>query len=124
MNKDLAKRIYFYAICFVCLGCAMIFFCVGIYGIVKIASPEFTLPRWEYQRIATFDSFKTDWERDEDRPQLTDEELRVRWEDKRRVVIHSEKREGWHSLTAMLICFVVVTPVFIIHWRLARKLEE
>ncbi len=124
MNKDLVKRIYFYVVCFVCLGCGMIFLGAGIYGTLKIANPEFTLRKWEYQRIATLQSFKTDWEKEKDRPQLTEDEVRVRWEDKRKVVLEAERREGLHSLVAMLVCFVIVIPVFIIHWRWTKRTEE
>lgn len=124
MNRDLIKRIYLYVVCFVCLGCGMIFLGTGIYGAVKIANPEFTLRTWEYQRIATLQSFKTDWEKGKDRPQLTEGELRVRWEDKRKVLMQAERREGLHSLVGMLICFAIVTPIFIVHWRWAKRMEE
>jgi hypothetical protein len=124
MKKEIVKQIYAYAVCAIALGCGMIFLCVGIYGIVKIVAPEFTVPQREWKKVATFQSFKTDWETVEGAPKLTDEELKMRWQDKREIAIMSEKREGGQNLTYMLICFVIVIPIFIIHWRLARKLRE
>ena len=124
MKREIVKQIYAYAVCAIALGCGMIFLCVGIYGIVKIVAPEFTVPQWEWKKVATFQSFKTDWETVEGAPKLADEELKMRWQDKREIAIMSEKREGGQNLTYMLICFVIVIPIFIIHWRLARKLRE
>lgn len=124
MKKEIAKQVYAYGVCVICLCVGIIFLCVGIYGIIKMAAPEFTMPRYEWKKIATFQSFKTDWEKTEGSAQLTDEELRIRWEDKREIAVMAEKRDGMHNIINLLICFVVVIPIFIIHWRLARKLRE
>lgn len=124
MNGHLTKRIYFYVVCFVCLGCGMIFLGTGIYSILKVSNPEFTLPRREYQRIATLQSFKTDWEKNQESPQLTDDELRVRWEDKRNLALEGQRREGRRGLVGMIICFAIVIPVFTIHWRWAKRTEQ
>ena len=124
MKKEIVKQIYAYVMCAIALGCGMIFLVIGIYGIVKIAAPTFTMPQWEWSKVATFQSFKTDWDKAKDAPKLTDEELKVRWQDKKEIAIMSERREGSQNLTLMLICFVIVIPVFIIHWRLARKIRE
>jgi len=123
-KREIVKQIYAYAVCAIALGWGMIFLCVGIYGIVKIVAPEFTVPQWEWKKVATFQSFKADWEKEDGAPKLTDEELKMRWQDKRAITIMSEKREGAQNLTYMFICFVIVIPVFIIHWRLAKKLRE
>jgi len=122
--KGIAKQVYSYVVCVICMSVAIIFLCVGIYGIVKIIAPEFTLPQHKWEKVATFQSFKTSWEMTEDTPELTDEELRIRWQDKREIAIMSEKRAGMQNLINMLICFVVLIPIFIIHWRLARRLRE
>ncbi|MCK4422179.1 hypothetical protein KAW18_16015 [candidate division WOR-3 bacterium] len=124
MKKEFAKQIYSYVVCVICVATGIIYLCVGIYGVVKIASPEFTMQQWEWEQIATFQSFKTDWEKTEGSPVLTDEELRIRWQDKREIAIMGEKRSGMQNLINMLICFVVIIPLFIIHWRLGRKLRE
>jgi len=101
-KKQIVKQIYTYAICAICVGAGIIFLCVGIWGVVKIASPQFTLPQWEWKEVATFQSFKTDWETRETAPKLTDEELKVRWQDKREIAIMGERRGGWQNLTLML----------------------
>ncbi|MBA7600846.1 hypothetical protein ES703_07909 [subsurface metagenome] len=124
MKKEVTKQVYAYVVCVICLGVGIIFLCVGIYGVIKIISPEFTIHKWEWKKVATFQSFKTDWEKTEGAVQLTDEELRIRWQDKKEIAIMGEKRDGMQNLTNMLICFVIILPIFIIHWRLARKLRE
>lgn len=124
MKKEVTKQVYVYVVCVICLFIGIIFLCVGIYGVIKIISPEFTIPNREWKKVVTFQSFKTDWEKTEGAVQLTDEELRIRWQDKKETAIMGEKRDGMQNLTNMLICFVIILPIFIIHWRLARKLRE
>jgi hypothetical protein len=124
MKKGLIKKIYAYTACVICLVAGIIFLCVAIYGTIRIAAPGFTLSRWEWEKVATFQSFKTDWEKTEGALQLPDDELRIRWEDKREVAIAKERREGWQNLIQNLICLLVVTPLFIIHWRLARRMPD
>jgi hypothetical protein len=124
MKRDIALQIYAYCVCAVALAVAVIFFCAGVYGIVKIAAPGFTVPQHEWANIATFQSFKTDWQKTQGAVQLTDDELKMRWEDKRQIAIMAEKRGGAQNLVNMIIAFVVALPVFILHWRLARKHRE
>ena len=124
MKKEIAKQVYSYTVCVISMFIVIIFLCTGIYGVVKIIAPEFTLPQSEWKEIATFQSFKTDWEKTEGAPELTEEELMIRWQDKREIAIMSEKRAGMQNLINMLVCFVVLVPIFIVHWRLARKLRE
>ena len=124
MKKEIAKQVYSYTVCVISMFIVIIFLCTGIYGVVKIIAPEFTLPQSEWKEIATFQSFKTDWEKTEGAPELTEEELMIRWQDKREIAIMSEKRAGMQNLINMLICFVVLVPIFIVHWRLARRLRE
>lgn len=123
MKKDLILRIYAYAVCAILLFVGLIFVIEGTGGIVKIAAPALTMNQRDWAPIASFQSFKTDWEKTEGAPELTDDELRVRWQDKRQVALMTEKRRGGQSLIHMLIGFVWLTPLFIIHWRLARRLR-
>lgn len=117
-------RKYAHSVCAICICCGIIFTIFGIYGIIQIASPGFGMGEYKWQKIATFQSFKTDWEKDKETPELTDEELKVRWQDKREIAIMGEKRQGKQNLTRMFICFIIVIPLFVIHWRLARKAKE
>ncbi len=121
MKKGFAKQIYAYIMCVICVGVGIGFLCSGIYGIVKIISPDFTMPKQKWEKVITFRSFKTDWEKAEGASQLTDEELRIRWQDKKEIAVMGEKREGGQNLINMLIYFVIAIPIFLIHWRLAKK---
>ena len=124
MKKELGKQIYAHVVCIICVGVGIGFLCLGIYGIVKIVSPEFTMHKRKWETVATFRSFKTDWEKTEGASQLTDEELRVRWQDKKEIAVMGEKRTGGQDLINMLIYFVIAIPIFLIHWRLAKKTGE
>ena len=121
MKKGLAKQIYAHVVCIICVGVGIGFLCSGIYGIFKIVSPGFTMHKQKWETVATFQSFKTDWEKTEGASQLTDEELRVRWQDKKEIAVMGEKREGGQNLINTLIYFVIAIPIFLIHWRLAKK---
>jgi hypothetical protein len=123
MKKELAKQLYGYAVCVVCVGAGIIFFCIGVYGAVKLAAPEFGMSQWEWKKVATFESFKTDWEKSEGSLELSDAELRTRWQDKRTIAIRSTRREGRQSLLGMFICYAIVIPLFIVHWRLAKRVK-
>lgn len=57
-------------------------------------------------------------------PKLTDEELKIRWQDRREVALMGERREGGQNLISLLICLIIVAPIFTGHWRIARKLRE
>ncbi len=124
MKKEIAKQIYAYCVCAITMVVGVIFVANGIYGIVKIAAPELTISQYTWRDIATFQSFKTEWEKSRESLELTDEELMVRWEDKRKVALMGEKREGAQNLINMLIALVIITPAFLIHWRLARSRKE
>ncbi|MFQ5905308.1 MAG: hypothetical protein ACE5JA_01925 [bacterium] len=124
MKREIARQIYAYTVCAVSLIIGIIFFTVGIYGIVKIAAPEFTISRHEWEDVATFQSYKTEWERAEGAPDLTDQELRMRWQDKKEIAIMGEKRQGAQNLINMIIAFVIIVPLFGIHWRIARSVRE
>ncbi len=121
MKKGFARQIYAYIMCVICVGVGISLLCIGIYGMLKIVSPEFTMPKRKWEKIATFQSFKTDWEQLEKASQLTDEELKVRWQDKKEIAVMGEKREGGQNLISMLIYFVIAIPIFLIHWKLAKK---
>jgi hypothetical protein len=124
MKRHIARQIYAYTVCVISLIVGVVYIATGIYGIVRIAAPEFTVSQREWKTIATFQSFKTDWERSEKSSVLTDEELRVRWQDRRDVTLMGEKREGAQNLVNMLIALVIIAPVFLLHWRLARTQRE
>jgi len=124
MKREIARQIYAYCVCAISLVIGIIFLIVGIYGIVRMAAPEFTVSQHEWKNIATFQSFKTEWEKAESTPELTDEELRMRWQDKWDIAIRGEKRQGAQNLINMIIAFVIIVPVFGIHWRIARSLRE
>jgi hypothetical protein len=121
VDKQIARQIYCYVVCVISLIIGIIYLCVGIYGVIKLAAPEFTMPRDEWKQIATLQSFRTDWEKSEAKKELTAEQLKIRWQDKKKIAIMAEKRSGMHNLINLLICFVVVIPVFLVHWKLTKS---
>ncbi len=121
-KKETMKQVYGYIVCMICVAAGIIFLYIGIYGIVKIAAPEFTLHNWE--KISSYTSFKTDWEMKENTPELSDEELKIRWEDNKEVSIRNQVHQGWLDFIAVIIYLVIAVPLFIIHWRMVRKLRK
>ena len=50
--------IYALAVCFVALGCFVIALGIGVYDLIQIANPEFTLNPYEYERHQSNEAFR------------------------------------------------------------------
>ncbi|PKM92919.1 MAG: hypothetical protein CVU80_00870 [Elusimicrobia bacterium HGW-Elusimicrobia-4] len=130
MRKNLVGMIYAYLVCFVSvcvlLGCII----SGLYGIFKIMSPETTLSRRERDKILTVEKFKLSLEKSnkvsksEKKIILSDEEIKVKYEEEKKAVLIAEKQEGIQSIIYMIISIIVCIPLYFIHIKFANKFGE
>lgn len=130
MKKNLVGMIYAYLVCFVSvcvlLGCII----SGLYGIFKIMSPETTLSKRERDKILTVERFKLSSEKSgrvskgEKKIILSDEEIKVKYEEEKKAVLIAEKREGIQSIVYMFISIIVCIPLYFNHIKLAKKFGE
>lgn len=123
-------EIYALAVCFVTLICFVVALGIGIYDLIQIMNPAFTLNPYEYERHQSNEGFQVAPSRElrglspavpaeEARP--SEEEIARRREESYQAALRSEKRRGLQSLTIVAIVMVIDLSVFAVHWLLARR---
>jgi hypothetical protein len=117
--KRTLLEVYALAICFVTLVCFVVSLGIGIYDIVQIMNPEFTISSYTYDRHQSNDAYVKDWPKDKPQPQ--GEELTRLREQSYQAALRSEKRGAVQSLTQVLIVILIDIVVFVIHWYVAKR---
>ena len=129
MKKSFVE-IYGLAVCFVTLLCFVIALGVGIYDLVQVAFPEFTLNAYEYERHQSNDSFRNAPPVFRSVPRIaeavpipedTEDEITRQREDSYRSVLRFERRRAGQSLVMVGIVMLIDVLVFLPHWILARR---
>ena len=129
MKKSFVE-IYGLAVCFVTLLCFVIALGVGIYDLLQVAFPEFTLNAYEYERHQSNDSFRNAPPvfRSVPRiaeavpiPEATGDAITRQREDSYRSVLRFESRRAGQSLVMVGIVMLIDVLVFLPHWILARR---
>lgn len=128
MKKSILE-IYAFAVCFSTIVCFVVALGVGVYDVVQIVNPEFTLNSREYSRHqsndAFWDSHRDRWEsREKERPRPPEHELTKQREESYQQALRSEKRDASQSLVKVAIVMLIDGLVFMIHWRVARRARE
>jgi len=132
MKKSILE-IYALAVCFVTLLCFVIALGIGVYDLIQIANPEFTISAYEYERHQSNEAFDTvrgspGRALREIAPgipieptQRPEEEVTQQREESFQAALWSERRRGVQSLIQIVIILVIGVLVFVPHWLLARK---
>ena len=124
MKKSFVE-IYGLAVCFVTLLCFVIALGVGIYDLLQVAFPEFTLNAYEYERHQSNDSFRNAPPvfRSVPRiaeavpiPEATEDAITRQREDSYRSVLRFERRRAGQSLVMVGIVMLIDVLVFLPHW--------
>lgn len=118
MKRTLVE-VYALAVCFVTLVCFVVTLGIGIFDLIGIASPEFTLSSYTYDRHQSNEAFSKDWPKD--KPLPTGEELTKVREESYQNALRSEKRGGVQSLIRVLIIILIDIIVFAIHWLMGKR---
>ncbi len=123
-------EIYALAICFVALLCLITALGIGVYDLIQIANPEFTLSAYEYERHQSNEAFRPTSVREfrgispaipvGPTEQSEEEQTRQR-EASYQTALRSEQRRAGQSLTMMAIVLVIDVLVFLPHWLLVRR---
>ncbi len=127
-------EMYALAVCFVTLLCFVIALGIGIYNLIRVVNPEFTLNAYEYERHQSNEAFRGSPgielrglarglapARSAEIPEPSDEELTRQREQSYQNVLRAEQRRGTQSLTMVGIVIFIDLLVFAVHWLLARK---
>jgi hypothetical protein len=109
-------QVYALAVCFATLMCLVVALGVGLYDVVQIAAPKFTLAYYEpYRSNATFTRLYPD---QGTRPE--NELTQVR-EQMLADALHAERRSATQSLVFAAIILAIDVIVFGAHWRIAKR---
>ena len=127
MKKSILEG-YALAVCFVTVICFVIASGIGLYSIIGIANPEFTLPAWMYERHQSNDAF---WQMNtlppmpgsdrESKPRPPEAELTQQRQASYALAIKSEQRASVQTLTKASIVIFIDLIIFGAHWRVARR---
>ena len=118
MKRNLVE-VYALAVCFVALVCCAIALAFGIYDIMRIANPEFTLNSFQYERHQSNESFTNNWP--QNKPLPDNETLTKIREDSYQALLRNEKRHGAQDITWVLIWIFIAIIVFTVHWLMAKR---
>ncbi len=116
MKKSLLE-LYALAVCFVSLVCFVIVLGQGIYDLIEITNPEFTLEAYEYKKHQSNEAFFFG------KGRLEVEEPTKQRKESYQAALRAEQREGAQSLTMNAIVLVINGLVFVLHWLLARRVR-
>ena len=150
MKKSILE-IYALAVCFVALVCFVIALGIGVYDLIQIANPVFTINAYEYDRHQSNEAFRrfpglygivgpghlafgsggaTGEVVVEPRipiepttPAVEEEVTRQR-EESYQAALRSERRRGMQSFLRVVIILVIDVLVFVPHWFLARRIRD
>lgn len=117
--KRTLLEIYALAVCFVTLTCFVVCLGVGVYDLVQITKPEFTLSSYKYEEHQSNDAFLRSWPKDKEIPNA-EKVTELRLESYQRA-LRSEQREAVQSLTQIAIIILIDIVVFVFHWLMARR---
>ena len=129
MKKSILE-IYALAVCFVALLCFVIVLGIGMYDLIQITNPEFTLNAYEYERYQSNEAFKGSPGRalrgiapgiPIEPTQRSEEEVTQQREKSYQAALRSERRAGMQSLIQIMIILVIDVLVFVPHWLLVRR---
>lgn len=123
MKKNILE-IYALAVCFVTVVCAVFAMGFGLYDLLEIAKPEFTLPAHQYQRFQSNESFLRNDCGDANKKKHSEEETTRKRLAAYEVALKNEQRDAVQSLVKILIILFIDAGVFLVHWRLARRSRE
>ncbi len=121
MKKSLLD-VYALAVCFVTIVCFAVALGIGLYDLVELSNPEFTLSSHMFERHESNEAFVRHWSKDKKRP--SEEEITKPREESYRIELRKEQRSALQSLVQVVIIMVIDVVVFFLHWRLAKHARE
>lgn len=112
-------QIYALAVCFASMMCLMVVLGIGLYDLVQIALPEFTLAH--HQSYESNDGYLLYYP---DKQGLAEDELTRLRDQGPRQAVAAERRSAAQSGVFVLIVSLIDLAVFAAHWTLANKQND
>ena len=126
MKRSIVE-IYAMAVCFICAAVSAVSVTVGVYNVVEIANPEFTMSSFEYlphQNNEAFLEYKlTVIPEKYGNPyeHMSHQELTSARERSFRTALEKERRNASQGLLRCLIVIGVLALIFAVHWRIGKR---
>ena len=112
-------QIYALCVCFAALLCFVIALGVGLYDIVQMTVPAFTLEEFAY-----YHSNEQYLQYYPDRKGLPDDEVTRHRLETYQQALASELRSAQQSAVFVTIILAIDAVVFLVHWRISRSAER
>jgi hypothetical protein len=116
-------QVYALVVCFCALMCFVVVLGIGIYDVVEIAAPEFTLS----DATALYDAYQAATpngapkDAPNDAPKQTEAELAALRAQQHELSIQYHRQAALQSLVFIGIICAIDLVVFGVHWRIAKK---
>jgi hypothetical protein len=120
MKKSLTE-LYALAVCFVTLVCFAVALGIGLYDIIQIGNPDFTVSSYEYERHQSDESFRQSC--GDEYSSHSDAEISALRKESWERVLEMEQRSAYQSLVQIFIILIIDTIVFVIHWQIAKRVR-
>jgi hypothetical protein len=118
--KRPVKQIYALAVCFATLLCFVVALGIGLYNVVQICAPTYTISAYSSQAYESNEKFVHTYE---DKKGLPTEELTKLRESLLEDAIFTERQSAVQSLIQVVILIVIDIVVFVVHWHMAKRAE-
>lgn len=133
-DKPWIGTLYYYLISAITVVIMIYGGITGLLGVYKMIDPVGNLNSYEYERYANLDNFRDYYPRE--RPvlkpttpdtvatqgtEISEAEIEERWQRFRDTAVESQQREGRRELILMAIIYIICLPIFLVHWRYARR---
>jgi hypothetical protein len=116
-RKSIIFQIYLYLLCFTSLIALVISAVIGIYSIVRISVPEFTMKSYDWKKLESFEIYKWNYKSEK----IGDEELKKIYQKEKELAVKIERREAGRALIRGLLILAISLTIFLFHWRIAIK---
>ena len=113
-----AIQVYALAVCFCTLVCFVIALGVGLYDVVQITAPQFTLQQWYSHVYGSNEQFVATYP---DKKGLPADEIKRLREQASGDALTGERRAAEQSEVFVLIILAIDSAVFAVHWRIAQR---
>jgi len=120
--KKSGLEIYALAVCYTAIIAITACLSLGIWSGVKIAVPSISIDSYQYWRFQSNENYLRD--NAEDMSALSSPEITRRRTEEYRLAVNRERRDTFQNLVQQLIVLLMSSAVFLIHWRLARKMRR
>jgi hypothetical protein len=129
MKRSLLE-LYALAVCFFTVICLVIALGVGLYDLVQIAQPEFTISAQTYERHQSNEAFASRAFISLIEPQTvppegaSQDEITSLRQDSYQAVLRMERRQASQSATLVAIVLAIDIAIFYFHWRVAARARQ